>query len=151
MRNKKRGGGADSDPMKLTFSDNDLARQLFGERNQNLQKIAEATDLAIHARGNSVFIQGDSIAADLARNVLKQLYGLLQDRYPVYPDDVDYAIQVLSANDRVNLKKIFLDTVYITSKKRSITPKSLAQKEYIDAIRNTDMVFGVGPAGTGKT
>ncbi|MCP4689775.1 MAG: PhoH family protein [Desulfobacterales bacterium] len=151
LRNRKRGKGADSEPVKITFSDNNLARQLFGERNQNLQKIAEATDLAIHARGNSVFIQGDSIAADLARNVLNQLYGLLQDRYPVYPDDVDYAIRVLSGNDRVNLKKIFLDTVYITSKKRSITPKSLAQKEYIDAIRNTDMVFGVGPAGTGKT
>ncbi|PQP33572.1 phosphate starvation-inducible protein PhoH, partial [Desulfobacteraceae bacterium SEEP-SAG9] len=52
---------------------------------------------------------------------------------------------------RVELKRIFLDTVYITSKKRSITPKSLAQKEYIDAIRNFDIVFGIGPAGTGKT
>ncbi|MBW1837336.1 MAG: PhoH family protein, partial [Deltaproteobacteria bacterium] len=59
--------------------------------------------------------------------------------------------RLLSEDDRVELKRIFLDTVYITSKKRSITPKSRAQKEYIDAIRNFDIVFGIGPAGTGKT
>ena len=69
----------------------------------------------------------------------------------VYPNDVDYAVRVLCEDDRVKLKDIFLDTVYITSKKRSITPKSRAQKEYIDAIRKCDMVFGIGPAGTGKT
>ncbi len=60
-------------------------------------------------------------------------------------------MSVLSSDDRVNLKEIFLDKVYITSKKSAITPKSLAQKEYIDAIRNFDIVFGIGPAGTGKT
>jgi len=57
----------------------------------------------------------------------------------------------LSGDDHIKLKDIFLDKVYIDSKKRAITPKSLAQKEYIDAIRRFDIVFGVGPAGTGKT
>jgi phosphate starvation-inducible PhoH-like protein len=60
-------------------------------------------------------------------------------------------VSVLSGNDRVNLKDIFLDRVYITSKKSAVTPKNLAQKEYIDAIRKYDIVFGIGPAGTGKT
>ena len=58
---------------------------------------------------------------------------------------------MLSGDDRINLKEIFLDTVYITSKKSAVTPKSVAQKEYIDAIRKYDIVFGIGPAGTGKT
>ena len=58
---------------------------------------------------------------------------------------------MIKSNRKVNLKEIFLDTVYISSKKRNITPKSLAQKKYIDAIRNYDIVFGIGPAGTGKT
>jgi phosphate starvation-inducible PhoH-like protein len=57
----------------------------------------------------------------------------------------------LSEDDRIKLKDIFLDTVYITAKKRPVIPKSQTQKEYIDAIRSSDMVFGVGPAGTGKT
>jgi len=136
---------------KLTFSDIDLARQLFGEHNKNLQRIADAIDVSINARGNIVFIQGDSIAASLAKNILQQLYGLLKDRYPIYPNDIDYAVRILSGDDRIKLKDIFLDTVYITSKKRHVIPKSLAQKEYIDAIRTSDMVFGIGPAGTGKT
>jgi phosphate starvation-inducible PhoH-like protein len=64
---------------------------------------------------------------------------------------VDYAVRILSRDDRVRLKDIFLDTVYITSKKHAIKPKSPSQKDYIDAMRNYDIVFGIGPAGTGKT
>jgi phosphate starvation-inducible PhoH-like protein len=142
---------SDNKQIKLEFSDIDLARQLFGEHNGNLKKIEDAVDVTIHVRGSSLVIDGDRIAARLAQNVIKQLYGLLKDKYPVYPDDIDYAVKVLSRDDRVSLKDIFLDTVYITSKKRAITPKSLSQKEYIEAIRNFDMVLGIGPAGTGKT
>jgi phosphate starvation-inducible PhoH-like protein len=76
---------------------------------------------------------------------------LLKESYPVYPNDVEYAIQLLSEDDSARLKDIFLDTVYITAKKHPITPKSRGQKEYIDAIRQFDIVFGIGPAGTGKT
>ncbi len=135
----------------LDFENIDLARQLFGERNNNLQKIAKSTDVTINARGNTVFITGDEIAAALAGNVLNQLYNLLKEGYPIHPNDIDFAVSVLSGNDRVNLKEIFLDRVYVTSKKSAVTPKSLAQKEYIDAIRKYDIVFGIGPAGTGKT
>ncbi len=136
---------------KLTFPDIDLARQLFGERNGHLRQISEATSVDVNTRGNTVILQGDPVGVDLAQKVLKQLYGLIKEKYPVYPPDIDHAIRLLSGNDKTRLKDVFLDTVYITSKKRAITPKSRAQKEYIDAIRNHDMVFGVGPAGTGKT
>jgi phosphate starvation-inducible PhoH-like protein len=137
--------------MSLDFSDIDLAQQLFGEHNSNLQRIAKATDATINARGNTVFIYGEKIAAALADNILKQLYGLLKEGYPIHTNDIDYAVRILSADDRVRLKEIFLDKVYITSKKSTVTPKSRAQKEYIEAIRNYDIAFGIGPAGTGKT
>jgi len=142
---------SENNQSRLTFSDIELARQLFGEFNSNLQRIADALDVSINARGNTVFIQGDSIASSLAKNILNQLYGLLENSFPIYPNDVDYAVRILSEDDRIKLKDIFLDTVYVTSKKRSVIPKSRAQKEYIDAIRSSDMVFGIGPAGTGKT
>jgi phosphate starvation-inducible PhoH-like protein len=153
MENTKDTGstGADNKKTKVTFSDIDLSKHLFGEHNGNLQKIAKATEVDIHARGNTVFIQGDFIGANLAQNVLEQLYGLLKSGYPVYPADVDYAVQVLSKDDHAQLKEIFLDTVYVNSKKQAITPKSRTQKEYIEAMRNFDIVFGIGPAGTGKT
>src|SRR5210317_1291628 len=135
----------------LDFADIVLAQQLFGEHNNHLQKVAKATEVTINARGNTVFISGDEIAAALAGNILKQLYGLLKEGYPIHTNDVDYAVRILSADDRLRLKEIFLDKVYITSKKNTVAPKSRAQKEYIEAIRNYDIAFGIGPAGTGKT
>jgi phosphate starvation-inducible PhoH-like protein len=141
----------DNNQIELTFSNIDLTRQLFGEHNSNLLRIAEATDVTINTRGGKVFIQGESFATSLAQNVLNQLYSLLKEGYPVHTNDIDYAVRVLSGNDRARLKDIFLDTVYITSKKSLVTPKSQTQKEYIDAIRKYDIVFGIGPAGTGKT
>jgi phosphate starvation-inducible PhoH-like protein len=142
---------SESKQTSLDFADIDLAQQLFGEHNNHLQRISKATEVTINARGNTVFIQGDKIAAALAGNILKQLYALLKEGYPIHTNDIDYAVRVLSADDRVNLKEIFLDKVYITSKKTAVAPKSLAQKKYIDAIRNYDIAFGIGPAGTGKT
>lgn len=138
-------------PLRLEFSEPQLAMQLFGEQNAHLRRVAEATGVTITARGTTVFINGEAIAAGLAANVLSQLYALLKERYPIYPNDVDYAVKVLSGDDTLSLKDIFLDTVFTTSKKSAITPKSLAQKNYIDAIRTHDIVFGIGPAGTGKT
>ncbi len=142
---------SDNNQIELNFNNIDLTRQLFGEHNNYLQRIAKTTDVTINARGSKVFIQGDNFAVALAENVLNQLYNLLKEGYPVHANDIDYAVRVLSANHRANLKDIFLDTVYITSKKSPVTPKSQNQKEYIEAIRKFDIVFGIGPAGTGKT
>ena len=136
---------------KITLEDNVHASTLFGEQNEHLRQIAHALDIEIHARGTTVTLKGDAISIALAEKLIRNLYALVEEEYPLFPSDIDYAINILSNNDRVNLKEIFLDTVYITSKKRPIAPKGLAQKKYIDAIRKFDIVFGIGPAGTGKT
>jgi phosphate starvation-inducible PhoH-like protein len=141
----------DNHQNRATFPDVDLTRHLFGEHNGNLKKIADALDVQINARGNTVHIQGDPIVSTLAKKILDQLYQLLKEGYPIYENDVDYAIRVLTEDDMADLRTIFLDTVFVTSKDQAISPKSRAQKEYIDAIRNNDIVFGIGPAGTGKT
>ncbi|HDI59150.1 MAG TPA: PhoH family protein [Desulfobacteraceae bacterium] len=136
---------------RMTFADVQLAQQLIGEQNANVQRLAAGVGVKIDVRGNSVAIQGDAIACELARNVLRQLYGLLKSGYPVYGPDVDQAVAILAADAKADLRRVFLDTVYVTAKKRAVTPKSPAQKAYIDAMRESDMVFGIGPAGTGKT
>jgi phosphate starvation-inducible PhoH-like protein len=91
------------------------------------------------------------VDTELAGRVLTQLYGLHEQGYPVYGSDVDYAVRILSGDHNASLRDIFLDTVFISAHRRTITPKSVAQKIYIEAIRNHDVVFGIGPAGTGKT
>jgi phosphate starvation-inducible PhoH-like protein len=82
---------------------------------------------------------------------LKELQRLLKRGYPIYVSDIDFALRILSSDRSINLEDIFLDTVYISSQKKVVTPKSVVQKEYIDTMRTHDMVIGIGPAGTGKT
>ncbi|MDQ5988751.1 MAG: PhoH-like protein [Syntrophus sp. SKADARSKE-3] len=87
----------------------------------------------------------------LIKNLLTQIYDIMGKGFPIYPPDIGYAYRILAENSSVRLDKIFMDTVFISSKKRMIAPKGIAQKHYIDAMRTHDMVFGIGPAGTGKT
>jgi len=135
----------------LTFDDNALLQTLCGRRNANLKRIEKALQVRLNLRGDKITLIGEDSEVKVAQRVLEELYGLLREGYPLYPSDVNHAIQILSGDFKARLRDIFLDAVYVTSKKRIITPKSLAQKEYIDAIRSYDIVFGIGPAGTGKT
>jgi phosphate starvation-inducible PhoH-like protein len=76
---------------------------------------------------------------------------LLGKGFPLSPADIEYADRVLNEDVTAHLTEIFLDTIVVSSRNKSIAPKSLAQKAYVEAIRKHDVVFGVGPAGTGKT
>ena len=136
---------------KVTFDNNELVRSLYGERNANLRLIEKTLGITINIRGNDLMLHGSLAELEMAENLLNQLYGLLREGYPVYDRDVDYSLRILASNHKAELKPIFLDRVYIPSKKRTITPKSINQKNYIDSIRKYDIVFGIGPAGTGKT
>ncbi len=136
---------------KVTFDDNRLANHLFGVQGEHVKRIEGALGVRIATKANTIAIYGDDIEVDLSRRLVQELYSLLKKGYPLFPSDIDYSIQILSSDNSVNLEEIFLDTIYISSKKRVITPKSIVQKEYMDAIRHYDIVIGIGPAGTGKT
>jgi phosphate starvation-inducible PhoH-like protein len=136
---------------KINFTDNNLLRNLLGEHDTNIKLIEKIEPVKLIVHGNLLSITGDQVAADLVQNLIVQLCSLLEKGYPIYPADIDYAHRILSSDSTINLEKIFLDTVFISSKKRIITPKSIVQKLYIDLIRDFDIVFAIGPAGTGKT
>ncbi|HUI25732.1 MAG TPA: PhoH family protein [Candidatus Kryptonia bacterium] len=124
---------------------------LLGHNDEHLKAIERTLGVRIGTAGHTLFISGDEVQSELAGRVLKQLYTVIEGGYPVYASDIDYAIRILSRDRSARLKDIFLDTVYISAHKRVITPKSVAQKAYLEAIRHYDIVFGIGPAGTGKT
>ncbi len=124
---------------------------LCGEQNKNLNIIAKKTGVSLNGRGNELLLQGGDWEVDLAEKVLTQLYGLLKAGYPLYSSDVAYAVRILSSDSSVNLKEIFKTEVFIPASKRTIVPKTINQKKYVEGIRKFDMVFGIGPAGTGKT
>jgi phosphate starvation-inducible PhoH-like protein len=136
---------------KISFTDNNLLRNLLGEHDRNIKLIEKFEPVKLIVSGNLLTITGDELSSDLVQNLIVQLYSLLEKGYPIYPADIDYAHRILSSDSTIDLEKIFLDTVFISSKKRIITPKSIVQKLYIDLIRDFDIVFAIGPAGTGKT
>jgi len=136
---------------KISFPDNELMRALCGEQNAHLNLIKKKIGVSVSLRGNVLLLSGGDWEVELAEKVFSQLYELLESRYPLYINDVAHAIRILSGDGSVDLKKIFKDEVYITSQKKIITPKTINQKKYIDSIKKYDIVFGIGPAGTGKT
>lgn len=135
----------------IDFNNNQDLKLLLGEHDVNIKLVEKLSQAKIAVRGNHVSIKGDGDAVKRSSALLRQLYVIIQKGYPVFPADIDYAHRMLQKDSSVNLEKIFLDTVFISAKKRLITPKTINQKRYIDAIRNYDMVFSIGPAGTGKT
>ncbi len=136
---------------ELSFADNEAARLLYGDLNRNLLAIEKAVGVTVKARGTTLTVSGEDDDVTTTVTALNQLYELIITGYPVYQADVAYALRVIERSPGANLKEIFLDQVYITAKHRVISPKSINQKKYIDAIRNFDIAFGIGPAGTGKT
>ena len=137
-------------PAELRFADARLFRELLGQHDEHVKALERQVGVRIDVADSTLTLHGDPLETELVSRVLLQLYGLLESGYPIYPSDVDYALRILSSDRNAKLRDIFLDTVFISAHKRVITPKSVAQKEYIDAIRNFDIVFGIGPAGTGK-
>ncbi|BDD87397.1 PhoH family protein [Desulfofustis limnaeus] len=135
----------------LELASNELASTLYGDLNKNIQVLENGAGVKIHTRGATLTIAGARHDIDLAANLLEQLYELIRIGYPVFSSDVAFGLKILQANAKARLDKIFLDKVYVTTRNRVISPKTPNQKIYIDAIRENDIVFGIGPAGTGKT
>jgi len=136
---------------KVVFDNNELTRSLYGENNHNLRLIEKKLNITINIRGNDIILQGGTSELEITEHLLIQLYELLEQGYPIYERDIGYALRILGNNHKADLKPIFLDRIYISSRKKTIAPKSINQKNYIDSIRRYDIVFGIGPAGTGKT
>jgi len=137
---------------RLEFQDHGLFHELLGDHDEHVKVVERALGVRVGVAGKTVTISGgDEVERELAGKVLTQLYGVLEHGFPVFASDVDYAIRILSSDHAANVRDIFLDTIYIAAHKRVITPKSVTQKAYIDAIRGHDIVFAIGPAGTGKT
>jgi phosphate starvation-inducible PhoH-like protein len=139
------------DSLELHFDDHRLFTELLGQQDGQIRMIENGFGVRIGVSGSTLKISGEHDAQAVAGKLLSELYELLKRGYPIYAADAEYAMRILRADRNADLKEIFLDTVYVSAHKRVISPKSLNQKGYIDAIRTHDIVFGIGPAGTGKT
>ncbi len=135
---------------ELQFGDAAYVRELYGQHNQNLKEVESLFGVNIHSRGNKLCCEGEARGVESTCVFLKGIYALLEKGYSLNPGDLELASRIFD-NEDLGLEDIFLDTICVSTRKKIIAPKSLTQKLYIESIRKHDVVFGVGPAGTGKT
>ena len=123
---------------------------LFGTHDENLRLLEQAFKVRIRGHGSELTIEGDEAGTVLARRALEQLTALMKDGYSVGSGDVRLAADLLSRDAHTRLKDYLLKSA-VRSGKKVVVPRSLNQRRYLEQIQSHDMVFGIGPAGTGKT
>jgi len=141
----------DSYSETLCFDDTDIIKSLCGEHDKNLKTISKKLDVRLHMRGNQITLSGAAGSLAAAKQLLQDLYFIIESGYRLSSADIMHALKMIVHDAPVHLKDVFLDTIIMSSLRRSISPKSFAQKMYVDAMRKFDIVIAVGPAGTGKT
>lgn len=146
------GGHISTDTTVLTFTDNDHLRQLVGELGVHLKLVEKATGLTLTQRGSQVRIgPGEPREVHRANSLLQQLYRMLEQGRSIDHDDFRHGLGILQGDPGADLAAFFADTVLIGVDGKGISPRTGGQRAYLAALRSHDIVFGVGPAGTGKT
>ena len=140
---------------KLTFDDPEALQALCGSNNARLKLVERTAGAQVHLRGNEVTIEGEDAAVLTAKSALEQLYELALAGKPLSSDDVVRAVKLLQGDGNgapgVSIQGVFGETILTPRAGRPIAPKGATQKQYVDLVRGNDIVFAVGPAGTGKT
>ena len=152
---KAKSNGSDLEHLVLTFDNNRLATQLFGQFDEHLAMIEQQLGIDAIARGNMVDMRGPADSARRARLALEHLYSRLESGEKIDHGDVDGAIRMAAADDQLPLptmeKRGRLAMAQIGTRKKVIQARTPTQDAYIRAMDRCQLVFGVGPAGTGKT
>jgi phosphate starvation-inducible PhoH-like protein len=124
---------------------------LFGSFDENLRSLETGLGVTLRTSGHDIVIEGDPRAVTTAERALAQLAGLLKEGYRFARGDVKTAAQLVAQDPNVELQDYFLKGPSRAAGRRQVAPKSVMQRRYLEAMDQFDIVFGVGPAGTGKT
>ena len=136
---------------RVELRDSDVALALGGHQGENLKVLERRLGVRVGQRGTELHLSGPPEAVAFATRLLEQLERAVLAGRPVYREDVEQAIKVLGRHGDVeDLADLYAGAV-LSRSGRQVVPKSMAQKRYLEAIRSHDIVFGIGPAGTGKT
>ncbi len=138
---------------RLEFSDNRLLIDLCGEFDRNLAQIEHALGLQLLRRGNEIALVGEPEARTRAAGVLQALYARLEQGRAMEPGDIDAALRLSggAASPGQQLEMFQSGRMEIRTRKKTVEPRTAAQRAYVEALFSHEMAFGIGPAGTGKT
>jgi phosphate starvation-inducible protein PhoH and related proteins len=135
---------------KVSFENAEALQALCGSNNNRLKLIERTAGATLHLRGNEITIESDEAIAPLVRSALEQLYDLALSGRTLSGDDVVRAVKLLGSQS-AEVSAMFGDTILAPRGNRPIAAKGLAQRKYVELVRQDDIVFAIGPAGTGKT
>lgn len=137
--------------VSITLEDSKNLPLLYGDLDRNLKLIESSYGVSISARGNKLIIEGREEGVAAAEHLISQLSEMLSEGVISQKEGVSAAINAFASNPSVALRDIFQEEIAVSSRKRPVVPKNETQRRYIEAIKQYDIVFGIGPAGTGKT
>ncbi len=135
----------------LEIESTDTLMRLAGPHGELLGEVTRSTGAVVNMRGNTVYLSGTSDEVALARRFLVDATELVTRGHELRVQDVARSVRGLRANPEASLNELLEELIIVHPKRRPITPKTPAQRSYVSAIRDHDLVFGIGPAGTGKT
>jgi phosphate starvation-inducible PhoH-like protein len=124
---------------------------LFGSYDENLKHLETVFNVRIRTQGHDLLVEGEALGLDRVDRVVAQLASLMRDGYKLSNADVKTASDLVAQDESVDLRDHFLKGSLTSAGRRRVSPKSVNQRRYLDAIEQHDIVFGIGPAGTGKT
>ncbi len=136
---------------KFMVSNYHKARNLFGNLDKNIKMIEEELDVELIARGSEINIEGPPEKVELARRTLEEMAKLLEEENTVSDRQLNYIIELLQDDNNLDFSSIFNEVIQVNHKGEEIKPQTVGQKMYLEAMRKYDIVFSIGPAGTGKT
>lgn len=126
-------------------------KNFVGKYDENLKILEKTFHISLSTRGNEFTLRGDQENIALVERVVEELASLSTRGYFIGTQDIQAAIRIISQDSSARLADIYLHSIQVSSRKPSVSPKSLVQKQYIETMKEYDLVFGIGPAGTGKT
>ena len=124
---------------------------LFGSYDDNLRFLESLLKVTIRTQGHDLLVEGEPASVAKVERIVDQLASLIRGGYQITDGDVKTASQLVNEQDDIDLRDYFLKGTLRPSGKRQVAPKSVNQRKYLDAVEQHDIVFGIGPAGTGKT
>ena len=136
---------------RLVLRDNDIALTIFGHQDENLEAIRKLFSVKIVARGSEVLLVGDKKEVEQLTKIFSELQKVARKGNSITVQEVLYAARLVKSGNEQTISDLADQVIYMTHKGKQIKSKTHGQKLYIEAIKNNDIVFGIGPAGTGKT
>lgn len=135
----------------IPVENNEEMQTLLGRFDQHVNIVDRFFQVQILPQGNELVIEGPEDDAENVALLFNELLWMIRQGHFLTVSDVEYAIELIRNGQAERLRGLFADMVFVTPRGKKIKPKTIGQKKYLDAMRKNDIVFGIGPAGTGKT